>query len=180
MNWILELIERIGSIFPRWYFVQPNEGGIRTTFGNHVTKIGPGPWLYWPIIQDITIVETVQQTVDLRGQSIISQGRDYTISGSILYRIDNAEKAILAVQNFDCSLQVLSLGIIARFSKSHDLSHPDAFEQLESDILKGVREAASGWGLKIMKVYLTDLGSVQNIRVIGNETIVPYREEEDE
>jgi len=173
MNWILDLLDRITSFIPRLYYVQPDEAGVRVTCGNIVKVICPGLWLFLPVVQTITIVVVTPQVVDLRGQSVISNGKDYIISGAIMYRIDNAEKAILAVQDFDRSLQVLSLGIIANYSKSHDLSHPDAFELLQTEILKGVREAASGWGLKIMKVYLTDLGNVSNIRVIGNTTVVP-------
>jgi len=169
----LDLLDRITSLIPRLYYVQPDEAGVRVTLGNRIKAIGPGPWLYWPVVQDITVVVNTAQVVDLRGQSVISDGKDYIISGAIMYRIDNAEKAILAVQNFDQSLQVLSLGIIANYSKSHNLGHSDAFELLQTEILKGVREAASGWGLKIMKVYLTDLGNVSNIRVIGNTTVVP-------
>jgi len=83
------------------YYVQPDEAGVRITLGNKVKAIGPGPWLYWPVVQDITVVTVTPQVVDLRGQSSISSGRDYVISGAIMYRIDSAEKAILAVQDFD-------------------------------------------------------------------------------
>ena len=175
----MDLLDRITSLIPRLYYVQPDEAGVRITLGNKVKAIGPGPWLYWPVVQDITVVTVTPQVVDLRGQSSISSGRDYVISGAIMYRIDSAEKAILAVQDFDQSLQTLSLGIIANYSKLHDLSQPDAFELLQTEILKGVREAASGWGLKIMKVYLTDLGNVTNIRVIGGyTTVIPVVGEE--
>jgi len=173
MNWLIDLLDRITSVIPRFWYVQPDEAGVRTTLGSKVKAIGPGFWFYLPAIQDITTIGVTPQVIDLRGQSVISDGKDYIISGAIMYRIDNAEKAILAVQNFDRSLQVLSLGIIANYSKSHNLDHSDAFELLQTEILKGVREAASGWGLKIMKVYLTDLGNVSNIRVIGNTTVVP-------
>jgi len=180
MNWLQELLEKLFSVCPRIQCIQPDEGGIRVTLGTRIKLLVPGWYFYLPCVQLITVVTVTPQPVDLRGQSIISQGRDFTISGSILYRIDNAEKAILAVQDFDRSLTVMGLGIIARYSKSHDLSLPEAFEELESDILKGVRGVASGWGLKIMKVYITDLGTVQNIRVIGDTTAVPIIGEEDD
>jgi len=155
------------------FFVEPDEAGVRTTLGYKVKAISPGPWLFWPCIQEITTVTVTPQPIDLRGQSVISNGKDYAISGAVLYRITDAEKAILRVQDFDHALCVRSLGVIAVHAKSHDLSQPNAIDQLREDVLKGIREAASGWGLKIMEVSITDIGHVTNIRVIGDTTIIP-------
>ena len=41
----------------------------------------------------------------------------------------------------------------------------------EADVLKGVREASEGWGLRVDKVYITDIGRTQNIRILLNESI---------
>ena len=35
---------------------------------------------------------------------------------------------------------------------------------LNKEILKGIKEAAQGWGAKIEKIYITDLDKTRNIR----------------
>jgi hypothetical protein len=42
------------------------------------------------------------------------------------------------------------------------------FDALRDCILTGIREEAAGMGLKIMKVYITDIGTNKNIRMMGS------------
>jgi len=109
------------------------------------------------------------QAVDLRPQSVhTSDGVDMVISGAILYRISDAKKAILNVLDYDRSLQVLALGVIADFFMGeHEIDWKINLDSLRNSILTGIREEAAGFGLKIMKIFITDLGCTKNLRVLG-------------
>jgi len=159
MDWLNELISKLFSIIPRLWMVQPDEAGVRTTLGNHVKAIGPGYWFYWPLIQEIITLTVTPQVVDLRPQSLRIDDQDVTVSGAIMYRISDARKALLNVQDYDRSLITLALGIIANG------------ELHEDEILKRLREAAAGWGIKVMRVFITDRGNVLNIRLLTNTPI---------
>ncbi len=178
MEWLTNILETLRDIFPRTFTVFPDEGGVRITLGTKVKPLKPGWYVYWPVIQHVEKLSITPQAVDLRPQSVrISDGGDLVIGGAILYRVSSATKAILDVQDYDRSLQVLALGVIAEFMGRHDLTDLK-ISDLREAILTGVREEAAGFGLKIMKVYITDLGCVKNLRVLGDTAI--YKPEFDE
>lgn len=164
MNWFQNLINKCLSCIPRLWLVNPDESGIRITLGKHVKSCGPGYYFYWGLIQECTKVYTMPQVVDLRPQSLrvptdednYHLEKDIVVSGAIMYRITDARKALLNVQDFDRSLTTLALGVISR-------------GELDPEkILKGIREEASGWGIKVIKTFITDRGDVTNVRLLTN------------
>jgi len=173
MQWLNTIFEQILSIFPRLQQINPDEAGVRITCGKRYRPTPPGLYLYWPLIQEIIRIDTALQVIDLRPQSILTaDGVDFLVSGAVAYRITDAVKAILEVQDFDKSLVALALGVISGYI--HGKSYNDCKDSngLRGELLKQLREAARGWGIKIADVYITDSGTVKNIRVLGNESIM--------
>ena len=172
MNWLTNLINRILAIFPRIVIIAPDEAGVRCTphliRGIRITDLVPGWWFYWPVFQQFVAIKVKTQVVDLRPQSVwTADGRELVISGSIKYRVDSAAKAILDVFDYDENICTLALGIIFDFVNGQTLDELNTI-QLRDEILKGLREASRGWGLKMEQVYLTDIGRVKNIRLLMN------------
>ena len=167
MDWLKDLLEKLFSICPRITCIQPDEGGVRVTLGKYVKTLAPGWYVYWPCVQDITFLTVTPQIADLRGQSVMSSDKDFLVSFAVQYKVTDARKFILDVQDADRSLRVLGLGIIAKFAREHDLIDPTSSEKLIEEILKGIRAEAAGWGVKIMQVYQTDIGNVNNVRLVG-------------
>jgi len=172
MTWLTRLIDRLLSIFPRLVVVAPDETGVRYTpgiiQGVHVTNLTPGYWIYWPLIQNIETIQCKTQVKDLRPQSVWTTDRvEMTVSGAIRYRVRSARKALLEVYDYDQNIQAVALGIIQQYIRNHILVELDT-QQIAEEVLKGVREASAGWGLYIEKVYITDIGRTQNIRILLN------------
>jgi len=112
------------------------------------------------------------QVIDLRSQSVrTSDGQSVIVSGAIQYSVKDVRKAILNVQNVDTALEKLALGIILEFVKSKTVDECHDIEALKKEILRGIKEAAQGWGLKIERVFITDLDKTINIRLLTNGTI---------
>lgn len=176
MEWLTRFIDRILSIFPRLVLVAPDELGVRytprLTSGVNIIPLTPGWWICWPLIQNIETIRAKTQIVDLRSQSVWTSDRqDMTISGAIRYRVRSAQKALCEVYDYDQNVQAAALGIIQQYIRGHELENLD-IQQIEDEVLKGVREASAGWGLYIEKVYITDIGRTQNIRLLVNESIL--------
>jgi len=174
MDWLTGLIERILALIPRPMIITPDEMGVRCTpcliRGIIVKELGPGWWWDWPISRKLEVISVKTQVVDLRPQSVWTiDGKELVISGSIKYRVDSAAKALLDVSDYDENICTLALGIIFDFISTHTLAELK-FPQLKEEILKGLREASRGWGLKIETIYLTDIGRVRNIRLLMNES----------
>jgi regulator of protease activity HflC (stomatin/prohibitin superfamily) len=173
MEWLSELIQTIRDMFPRLYFVDPQEGGVRVTLGTHIKTLVPGWYIYWPVIQSCVKINVVPQVVDLRPQSgLTSDLRDIVISGGVRYRVVDARKAILAVDDYDKDICIMSLGIICDFVNKHKFDELKDLDELAVIIRTGIAEAASGMGLKIMRVYITDVGSARNIRMLGGGAVI--------
>jgi regulator of protease activity HflC (stomatin/prohibitin superfamily) len=113
-------------------------------------------------------MDTPTQVVDLRVQSAMtSDSKDMAVGGALQYRITDIQKAICDVQDLDKSLATIGLGIITEFVNSRtveDCCHN--IPQLKEDILRGVRDASRGWGVKIERVFVTDIGHTRNIRLL--------------
>jgi hypothetical protein len=94
-----------------------------------------------------------------------------TVSGAIRYRVRSAHKALLEVFDYDQNIQAIALGIIQRYIRKHKLEDLDT-EQIEEEVLKGVRKASEGWGLRVEEVYVTDIGRTINIRLLTDKLIL--------
>jgi len=169
MEWLRELIQRLTCFIPRPLLLTDYEAGVRVTWGKWNKRIFSGLFWYIPLFQKIIYMEIQTQVVDLRGQSVQTKdGLSVIVSGAIQYSIKDVYKAIFNVQNVDVSLETLALGIILEYVKKHTLKECQEEMVLNKEILKGIKEAAQGWGVKIEKVYITDLDKTRNIRLIGN------------
>jgi len=120
-------------------------------------------------------VTVVIQVVDIRIQSVLtSDGVDMCFGSAIKYRVREADKAILRVQDYDLSLQALCLGVCSRYINNHAHNECGSIETIEGYILKGIKEEARGWGIDIMAIYITDLGKTRNIRLLTDKSKPVY------
>ena len=180
MEWLADLLKNLRDFLPRKYFINPDEGGIRITLGNHVKTMTPGYYYYWPVLQECRGIKVAPQLVDLRPQSALTKDmKDIVISGGIKYRVSDCSKAMLEVHDYDEGIQAIALGIICEFVGHHNFEDLIDLSGLREAVLSGIRDEAAGMGLKIMKVYITDIGRTKNIRVMGSSPSV-ITEEEDE
>lgn len=170
MSQLGDWLSRVLDILPRIWVVEPDEGGIRTLLGKWAKDTPTGWYINWPVVHVCTKRPITPQVVDLRGQSAITfDGKDIVIGGALQYKVTNARKAILEVIDLDLSIASLALGIIHKHVTTNTLSDILAQSDLVTSIIRqGMREATSGWGVKIMEVFITDLGNVRNIRFIGD------------
>ena len=180
MEWLADLLKNLRDFLPRKYFLSPDEGGIRLTLGNRVKTLMPGWYYYWPVLQKCIGIKVTPQLVDLRPQSALTNDlKDIVISGGIMYRVSDCRKALLEVHDYDENIQTVALGIICEFISCHSFQDLIDLSDLRDTILSGVRVEAAGMGLKIMKVYITDIGRTKNIRIMGEgRTIIEEKEDE--
>ena len=169
MTWLTQLLDKLFCWIPRLYTVNPDESGVRITLGKHVKPISPGWHLNWPPIHDFTTISVATQGLTLAAQSVTTADDvDLVVRGALLYRITNAEKAIFETDDFDKSLEAVAGGVIEKFVSSKTYEQLRDREALRTEIRRGLREEAAGWGIKLMRVYVPDIGRVRNIRVLSD------------
>ncbi len=157
--------------------VEPDEGGIRTTLGKHYSLLLPGWYMFVPIIQTMTIITVTPQIKNIQSQSVLTQdGINMCLGAAIKYRIKDPVQAILRVQDYDETIQALVLGICSRYISCNIYDDCKDIAGIEDCVRKKIKEAARGWGLDIMAIYITDLGAVRNIRIltdVQNTMVIP-------
>ena len=169
MSVINRILEKLLAILPSVVMVEPTERGARITCGKRYKIIGPGLYLVWPIIQRIVLMDVITQVVDLAPQTIRTKdGFELVASGTIRYHIVDIGKALFAVQDLDKALSTLALAVILEYVKSKTISECEDSEAVKKELRRGLAEAASGWGVKIEEVGLTDWGRVRSIRLFGD------------
>ena len=167
MDFLSRIYEAFKKLVPVIELIQPDEAGVRITLGTREKVLGPGWFFLWPLIQEILYTTVTTQVKDLRGQSVLSKDRhDMVVAGAVKYKITDIRKAMLEVQDFDGTLEALSLGVLLSVASMKTRLELQNTEALGDDVLRKIREEASGWGLKIQKVYVTDLGRNRNIRLL--------------
>lgn len=171
MEFLTKIYDAAKKLIPRIELIAPDERGVRITLGHRVKVLEPGWYFLWEIIQEIIFTTVTVQVVDLRSQSIYSKDhKNMVVSGAIKYKIADIRKAILEVQDFDNSLKALALGVLSAVASELTEDELSNTEELGNSVLKRTRDEASGWGLKLQKVYITDLGKAHNIRLLTNVT----------
>jgi regulator of protease activity HflC (stomatin/prohibitin superfamily) len=171
--WLVTLLEYATGFIPRPMIIRPDEGGFRQIpklwGGTWVTELKPHNW-YWliPWFMENEVCKTPTQPKDIRAQSAwTADGHNVTVGASVKYYVSDPMKALLDVHDYDESLQNTVLGVVCDYVGEHTLEVlKSSRRELTDLLLKMVREASKGWGLKIQDVRITDIGDAQNHRLL--------------
>ena len=176
MNWLNRIFEFISSWIPKIVLIEPDEEGLRISLGCHVRSLLPGWYVFLPLLQTCAKITVSTQIKDIREQSLTTKdGKNVIVGGAVQYRITDVRKALLNVMDFDSALQTLVLGTISTHVSNRDYDECRNIPDLENVLLKGTREVASGFGLKVARVFITDFCKADTYRIVGmgkNETIL--------
>jgi regulator of protease activity HflC (stomatin/prohibitin superfamily) len=122
-----------------------------------------------PVIDEIQSVTKVDQAVDLKNQSLLTRdGKNIVVSGTIRYHIDRPHKALLEVYDMDVTLSRVGLGVIADYVNTKTLAECTELEKLKAELMMKMCEIAKEWGIHVDEVYVTDIGTTFNLRLLTN------------
>lgn len=152
-----------------WTTVYAGQQGIRYTFGRWVKKLEPGFHLYVPVIQRIENTWVVYQEVDTLMQTFTTKdGHAVVVSANVGYRVRDAAKLHTQVYNFDGTVErAIRVHI---FRVLHILTYEEArsgLSELEKEIRRALNEQTREWGVKIVRVGITDFVKARAYRVVN-------------
>ncbi len=135
------------------------ERGIRFQFGKFVSIMEPGWSLVWPIVQSYQKVDIRIKAVDVPDQEAITKDNvSARINAVIYYRISNAKKAVLEVENFYYAVSQLAQttmrNVVGETSLDELLSQRN---EIAGRIRKIIDEATEVWGIEVSSVELKDI-----------------------
>lgn len=148
------------------------ERGVKFQFGKFKTIIEPGWRLVVPLVQSMTKVDIRTKAVDMPLQDAITKDNvSAKINAVIYYKIIDASKAILEVENYWNAVSQLAQTTIRNVIGSFELDELLANRDAAADhIQKTVDATSESWGVQIIGVELKDIVLPEDMqRVIARQ-----------
>ena len=154
--------------------------GILFRLGKFDKVLGPGWHLVFPIFYSYRKVDIRTKTVDVPEQEAITKDNvSIRINAVLYYKIFDAAKSVLAVENFNYAVSQLAQttmrNIVGSVSLDELLSER---EKLSSEICKIVDEETDPWGIKVENVELKDVALPEEMKRVIAKVAEAEREKQ--
>ncbi|MCX6791380.1 MAG: slipin family protein [Candidatus Gribaldobacteria bacterium] len=146
--------------------------GIRFLLGKYTGTMEPGWRLVFPIFQSYRKVDLRVKAVDVPNQEAITKDNiSVSVNAVIYYKVKQAEKAILEVEDFFYAISQLAQTTMRNAVGQVDLD--DLLSQRDR-VSKNIRDiieiAAEPWGIDVINVELKDIVLPEEMkRIIGKQ-----------
>jgi regulator of protease activity HflC (stomatin/prohibitin superfamily) len=157
MQYLILLV--ILFIFASIRQVNQYERGVRFTLGRFTSIVNPGWRLVFPVFQNMRKVDMRTKAADVPYQEAITRDNvSCKINAVIYYKVVDAAKAILEVENFFFAVNQLAQttmrNVVGQLMLDELLSQRDQASIRIRDIIE---KDAMNWGLEILNVELKDI-----------------------
>lgn len=148
------------------------ERGVKFTLGKFSGVMEPGWRLVVPVFQQYEKVDIRVKAVDVPDQNAITKDNvSVRVNAVIYYKVSNAEKAIIEVENFRYAIsqyaQTTMRNIVGEVTLDELLSSRD---KIADRIREIVDKETDAWGLKVQNVELKDVSLPPEMeRTIGKQ-----------
>ncbi len=145
--------------------VNQYEKGLKFMFGKFHKTMNPGWRIVFPIIQSYQKVDLRTKAVDVPDQNAITKDNvPVNVNAVIYYKVVDAEKAILEIENFRYAMmqyaQTSMRNVVGGATLDELLSSRD---QIADRIEVLVEAVSASWGLKVSSVELKDVKLPENM-----------------
>ena len=142
------------------------ERGIKYSFGKFSKIMNPGWNIVLPIIQSYDKVDIRTKAVDVPEQEAITKDNvSVRINAVIYYKVFDASKSVLAVQNYYYAVSQLAQTTMRNVVGSVTLDELLSERQKLSDqICTIIDEATDPWGIKVENVELKDVSLPEEMK----------------
>ena len=146
--------------------------GVKFMLGKYIGLMGPGWRLVFPIIQSYQKVDLRVKAVDVPNQEAITRDNiSVSVNAVIYYKVHEADKAVLEVENFYYAISQLAQttmrNAVGQVELDELLSQRD---KVSENIRSIIDKATDPWGIKVLNVELKDITLPEEMkRVIGKQ-----------
>ena len=156
------------------------ERGVLFTIGKYTKILNPGWRIVLPIIHSYKKVDIRTKAVDVPEQDAITKDNvSVRINAVIYYKIFDASKAILEVENFYYAVSQLAQTTMRNLVGSVSLDELlSEREKISTEICKIIDEATDPWGIKVENVELKDISLPEELKRVIAKIAEAQRERE--
>ena len=167
-------------ILPMIKQINEYERGVKYTFGKFSSIMKPGWKLVIPIFQSYQKVDIRTKAVDVPEQEAITKDNvSVKINAVIYYKIFDASKAILAVENYYYAVSQLAQTTMRNVVGSVTLDELlSEREKLSDQICRVIDTATDPWGIKVENVELKDISLPEEMKRVIAKAAEAEREKQ--
>lgn len=142
------------------------ERGLKFTFGKFSGIMEPGWRMIVPIIQSYKKIDIRTKAVDVPDQEAITKDNvSARISAVIYYKVKDAKKSILEVEDFHYAIHQLAQTTMRNVVGEVELDGLLASRDKVADRIKEIiEETSNSWGLSVSAVELKDIILPENMK----------------
>lgn len=146
--------------------------GVKFTLGKYAGNMEPGWRLVIPVLQSYQKIDMRIKAVDVPNQEAITKDNiSVTVNAVIYYKVKEADKAIIEVENYFFAVSQLAQttmrNVVGEVNLDELLSNRDAIAE---KIRLIVDKASDVWGIEVHSVELKDVTLPEEMkRVIGKQ-----------
>ena len=142
------------------------ERGVKFRFGKFASIMKPGLNIVWPIVNSYKKIDIRTKAVDVPEQEAITKDNvSVRINAVIYYKIVDAGKALLEVENFYYAVSQLAQTTMRNVVGSVSLDELlTEREKLSTSICDIVDQATDPWGIKVENVELKDVALPEDMK----------------
>ena len=156
------------------------ERGVKFSKGKFSKIMQPGWNLVLPIFESYKKIDIRTKVVDVPEQDVITKDNvSVRINAVIYYKIFDASKAILEVENFYYAVSQLAQTTMRNVVGSVSLNELlGEREKISTEICKIIDEATDPWGIKVENVELKDVSLPEEMKRVIAKAAEAEREKE--
>jgi len=152
--------------------VNQYEKGVKFRLGKYVGLMEPGWRLIWPVFYFYRKIDLRVKAVDVPNQEAITKDNiSVSVNAVIYYKVQDANKAVLEVENFYYAISQLAQTTMRNAVGQVDLDGLLSQRDRVSESIRAIIDAATDpWGIKVDNVELKDITLPEEMkRVIGKQ-----------
>lgn len=139
---------------------------LKFRFGKYVKLLRPGFRWIIPIVETVQIVDIRVITVNILSQEVMTEDNvPCSIDGVVFFKIDNPEKAILEVEDYNFAISQLAQAALRDVCGKVEL---DTILSKREEMGKNIRDIVEietkEWGIVIIDVKIKDIQLPENMR----------------
>jgi regulator of protease activity HflC (stomatin/prohibitin superfamily) len=172
LGWIGAIIEWIGQWIPRWIVLDTTQGAVKFVYGKRLIAQTGGIVCWWPAVTKLVTYPIARQANDLRAQTIVTKdGKPYIVGAMIVYEVEDLVKILGQTWDADDTIRDIALSVIHDVLVQYEAEPLMAAVRsgdLDKDLRHEARKGLAPYGIKVVKLTLTDLAPCAVYRLVGS------------
>lgn len=139
---------------------------LKFRFGKFVSVLQPGFRWVIPVVETVQFVDIRVITINILSQEVMTEDNvPCRIDGVLFYKIDNAEKAVLEVENYNFAITLLAQSALRDVCGKAELDTIlSRREEMGENIRQMVAAQTGEWGISIIDVKIKDIELPENMK----------------